>query len=178
MLEATTVTHREPRAYATGADFCWIFMRNMERLYLLSYLLTGAHSMAEKCFVAGLDASVEQNRVFKEWAESWARRTIVQNAIRMMAPRPGESEPGQFAGQRIEAARILALPAFERFVFVMSVFEGYSDQECSLLLHCGRNEVTTARAQALQRIGTSVNPTVLSETALNQEAFSRLAASA
>ena len=27
------------------------------------------------------------NRVFKEWARSWARRTIIQSAIRLIAPR-------------------------------------------------------------------------------------------
>jgi hypothetical protein len=50
-------------------------------------------------------------------------------------------------------AGILELPAFERFVFVMSVLEHYSDQECSLLLGCTRADVLAARTRALRQIG-------------------------
>ena len=34
----------------------------------------------------------------------------------------------------------------------MSVLEGHSDQECSILLGCSRGEVITARTQALRRL--------------------------
>src|SRR5580700_12275377 len=64
------VTDQEPASYATGADFCRIFKRDMNSLYLLSFLLTGDHAIAEKCFVRGLEVSSKSHPVFKKWAES------------------------------------------------------------------------------------------------------------
>ena len=155
MLGAKTTTHERPIAYATGADFCRIFETHMDRFYQLAFLLTGDEAAAEKCFVQGLEDS-KGNRVFKEWAESWARRTIVQTAIRSIAPKPENNRTGSpkpHKGLTAIGDAILALPDFERFVFVMSVLEGYSDQECALLLDCMRMDVTAARTQAVQRMG-------------------------
>lgn len=50
---------------------------------------------------------------------------------------------------------MLALPVFERFVFVMSVLERYSEQDCALLLEATRGEVVEARSRALQAIATA-----------------------
>jgi DNA-directed RNA polymerase specialized sigma24 family protein len=120
--------------------------------------------MSEKCFVRGLDDSAKGNPVFKDWARSWARRTIILNAIRMIRPRPTDNSTSSSAFDRsaarvttetAEIANIIELPAFERFVFVMSVLERHSDMECSLLLNCTRSEVMAARTRALQRIGRS-----------------------
>src|SRR5215469_17201964 len=90
MFGLKKMSSQEPSPYATRADFCRIFQKDMNRLYLLSFLLTGDHSVAEQCFVGGLHMSQEGNPVFKEWAESWARRAIIRNAIRMIRPRPTE----------------------------------------------------------------------------------------
>ena len=73
--------------YASSADFQRIFDEDMNRLYLLSYLLTGDREKAEQCFVSGLEDAVGSNPVFKEWARSWARRVIIQNAVRLINPR-------------------------------------------------------------------------------------------
>jgi len=147
--------------YATQADFRRVFQEDMNRLYLLSFLLTGERDLAEQCFVSGLKMSSEGNPVFKEWATSWARRTIILTAIRMVRPRLGDpqrsSVPPKSAGpssiSRAEIANIIALPPFERFVFVMSVLECYTEQECSLLLGCTRREAMEAREGALRRTG-------------------------
>jgi hypothetical protein len=40
---------------------------------------------------------------------------------------------------------------------VMSVLEGYSDQECSLLLDCNRGEVMAARTRAIRQIAKSAD---------------------
>ena len=53
-------------------------------------------------------------------------------------------------------ARIVALNSFERFVFVMSILEKYSAQECSLLLRCSRRDVISARATAVRLLGSVV----------------------
>ena len=149
--------------YATSDDFRKLFAEGLGGLYLLSYLLTGNHETAEQCFVAGIEDVAKRNSVFKEWARSWTRRAIVQNAIRMMAPRHnhiarriGRADLGdKFQGtQETDAAiaTVLALEDFERFVFVLSVLERYSDLDCSLLLSCSRVEIGEARMRALQQI--------------------------
>jgi DNA-directed RNA polymerase specialized sigma24 family protein len=150
------------RLYATSEDFCRIFETDMNRLYLLSLLLTADPELAQKSFVGGLEDSKSGNPVFKEWAESWARRTIIISAIRMLGPRPGDSSLFARTSSRKDIpelpekfAAILDLPAFERFVFVMSVLEGYSARDCRLLLNCSNFDIAEGRAQALQQLGES-----------------------
>jgi len=64
-------------------------------------------------------------RFFKEWAYSWARRTIIQQAIRMIEPARERltSADTEQVGLEVEPGLrpILKLDALERFVFVMSV---------------------------------------------------------
>jgi DNA-directed RNA polymerase specialized sigma24 family protein len=163
MFGASKIKNQQPSPYATKGDFCRIFEKDMNRLYLLSFMLTGDRATAEQCFVGGLHFAQEGNPVFKEWAESWARRTIILNAIRMMRPRSmsgttlsaPDRSAGQTATEPAEMAEIAQLPALERFAFVMSVLEHYTDQECSLLLGCARGDVAAARTRALQRVGRS-----------------------
>lgn len=45
---------------------------------------------------------------------------------------------------------ILALPDFERFVYVLTVIEGYSDQQCAALLDVSPPQIEEARLCALQ----------------------------
>jgi DNA-directed RNA polymerase specialized sigma24 family protein len=49
-------------------------------------------------------------------------------------------------------AAIVGLSAFERFVFVMSVLEKQSDEDCSMLLGCSRRDVMIARELAFKRL--------------------------
>jgi len=164
MLKAKQIASEKLTPYATKSDFCKVFDQDMNSLYLLSFLLTADPHKAEQCFVAGLEDSAEGNRVFKEWARSWARRSIIQNAVRMINPRPIDGNRGFNSAsinrntataptERVEIAAVLALQSFDRFVFVISVLERYSDQDCSVLLGCTRREVMAARTRALQHIG-------------------------
>jgi DNA-directed RNA polymerase specialized sigma24 family protein len=161
MFGRRKIRNQQPSPYATRRDFCRIFENDMNRLYLLSFLLTGDHATAEHCFVGGLHIAQEGNHVFKEWADAWARRTIILNAIRMIRPRATSGNRsvesrGGVAGhtaEPAEIAEIVELPAFERFAFVMSVLERYTDQECSLHLGCTRAAVAAARSRALQQMG-------------------------
>jgi DNA-directed RNA polymerase specialized sigma24 family protein len=161
MFGIRKVKNGKQSPYAMRSDFCRIFEKDMNRLYRLSYLLTGDETVAEQCFVGGLHISQEAGQVFKEWAESWARRSIIQNAIRMLRPRAtiehirSTSDPDRAhaPSEKREFAAVVDLPAFERFVFVMSVLERYSDQECSVLLSCSRRDVADARTRALARLG-------------------------
>ncbi len=151
--------------YASSADFQRIFDEDMNRLYLLSYLLTGDREKAEQCFVSGLEDAVGSNPVFKEWARSWARRVIIQNAVRLINPRAagkdGRSRSVSVdtgdkmitAEPQAEIAAVLALEPFDRFVYVVTVLEEYSEQDCSVLLGCTRRDVSAARMRALLQIG-------------------------
>src|ERR1700693_6602292 len=82
------IRREQANPYATGTDFCRLFAKGMSELYQLSFLLTADHQKAEQCFVAGLEDSMRSNGVFKEWARSWAKRAIVQNAIVQLKPHP------------------------------------------------------------------------------------------
>ncbi len=151
--------------YATSDDFRKLFTEDAHSLYLLSFLLTANHEKAERCFGAGLDDCVDGNSVFQEWARAWARRVIVCNAIRIIAPHPGSAGPapasiqsageGELPTMQLQDARfasILALQDFERFVYVLSVLEGYPDQNCAVLLGASKQEVREARLHAVQHV--------------------------
>jgi DNA-directed RNA polymerase specialized sigma24 family protein len=150
---------------ATRANLCRVFEDDMDQLYLLSLLLTADLELAEKCFVRGLEDSKGSNPVFKEWARSWARRRIVNNAIALI--RPGreavsggsrDATFGEIASRKTkglppELAAVVNLQAFDRFVFVMSVLEGYPERDIRVLLDCSNADIFQARARALNQIG-------------------------
>lgn len=172
MVRANSREIASSDAYATAADFEQIFTEDMSGLYLLSFLLTGDRDKAEECFVAGIGESTKRNKVFKEWARSWARRTVIQSAIRIVGPgqRPGSVPRNSAAASAVaramdssplalqaEVSAILELAPLERFVFVMSALERYSDHDCSILLGCAQRDITAARALALQHLGRRLN---------------------
>jgi hypothetical protein len=165
-----TQKHKNTRSnvYATRSDFCRIYVEQMNSLYLLSLLLTADPQKADQCFLLGLENSMSNNSVFKERAHFWARRSIIVHAIRLLCPRPSDENESSEA-QLLplngtlpaelhaypDLARIVALNSFERFVFIMSILEKYSAQECSLLLGCSRRDVTKARIPALRHLASA-----------------------
>jgi hypothetical protein len=148
--------------YATCEDFLRIFDDDMQGLYQLSHLLTGDRQKAERCFVAGMEDCAKENRVFREWARTWAKRVIVQNAIRELQPRPSHPDrcsvlPTSFSQKTgpielLDVETVLGLGDFERFVFVLCVLERYREHDCALLLSCSASEVREARTQAIQKL--------------------------
>lgn len=151
-------------AYANRKDFCQIFNEDMDSLYLLAFLLTADREKAEKCFVSSMGDAVKGTPVFKEWARSWARRTVMQNAVRRINPRPGDGNGDSIHASRdndaalpvegqAQVGAVLGLESFERFVYVMTVLERYSEYECALLLGSARRDVLAARTRALQQLG-------------------------
>ena len=157
--------------YATSSDFCRIFVEQMNSLYLLSLLLTADPEKAEQCFVSGLEDSLRNNSIFKERAELWARRSIILQAIRLLCPRPNdENELNEGSATQIvevpaevraypNFVHVVRLNSFERFVFIMSVLEMYSNQECSVLLSCFRRDVINARTAVIRHLGSVVTAT-------------------
>jgi hypothetical protein len=156
--------------YASARDFCFVFHQDMDILYWLALTLTSDELKAEECFVAGLDECIYGNSVFKECARSWSRRMVIKNAIRVVSPRPGmpsaslavrtEEMPGSPA--QTASAVLSQMQSFDRFVFVMSVLEGYANRDCATLLRCSSTDVAQARVRALRQIpresALSLNP--------------------
>jgi hypothetical protein len=146
--------------YAAPTDYCRIFSEEMDSLYFLAFLLTADQHIAEQCFVSGLGECVNRFSVLLDSARSCARSAIVRSAIGVIRPAPKEdtyfvnANLPTTAGVSNPFAFIVSLPAFERFVFVMSILEGQSDEHCQSLLSCGRQEVVMARKTALKRFGT------------------------
>ena len=143
---------------------------NLNAFYQLSFLLTRDHEKAERCFVAGIEHLVRGNRAFNQWAHSWAKRIIVENGIRELKPslrqsnfysystrfpsigQLSSSPPGHF-----ELGAILALKDFERVVFVLSVLDHYSLEECAVLLGSSLSQIREARMRALKELVNSVD---------------------
>jgi DNA-directed RNA polymerase specialized sigma24 family protein len=165
-LQHTKVTKdKEAGAYATADDLRKLFAEQMDNLHLLAFLLTGDNEKAQECIVDSILECGNGNQVFRRWARAWVRRTIVTNAIRIVAPRPNRNSQGS-APLRSEVdfetqtqhetdpaiLRLLRLHDFERFVIVMSVFEGYSAKDCSVLLGCAEQDIRETRERALENI--------------------------
>jgi hypothetical protein len=170
MTKGTRIQVREPEGslYASHEDFHTIFNEDLKELYQLSFLLTRDPVKAERCLISGLEDCVSGNRVFREWAHSWVMRTIVQNAIRELKPRPSQSnshlsgamfsgidEHSRGPGGHFEIDAVLRLADFDRFVFVMSVLEHYSEHDCALLLGCSARDILEGRTRALKELADS-----------------------
>jgi hypothetical protein len=170
MTKQASIRVREDEAnvYASREDFHTIFDEDLKELYQLSFLLTRDPAKAERCLVVGLEDCVRGNRVFREWARSWAKRAIVQNAIRELKPRPSQSNSflsGAFfldidqlssrSGNHFEVDAVLRLADFERFVFIMSALEHYSEHDCVLLLGGSARDIREGRTRALKELADS-----------------------
>src|SRR6266446_10754226 len=128
----TQICGNGEKRYATCEEFLKIFDQDMNGLYQLSFLLTGDHQKGQRCFVAGIEDCAKENRVFREWARVWAKRVIVENAIRELQPRRCHSsssallptvfshkQPSSGASGHFDVDAVLELADFRRFVFVL-----------------------------------------------------------
>jgi DNA-directed RNA polymerase specialized sigma24 family protein len=146
--------------YAKHADFCAALRNDTEPLYRLAFLLTTNHKESEQCFVSTVEQAFDEQTVFKEWARSWIKRRLIQTAIEIVSPASGRNGQKQDfwaatrhdTHQECEIDAVTKLDPFERFVFVMSILERYSNCDCALLLGCSMNRVTHARMSALHRL--------------------------
>jgi hypothetical protein len=159
MLQPMHFAKERPTPYTTVADFLRTFNEEMHSLYLFAFLLTADPDKAEQCLVSAMGECGEEIGVFMDWARSWTRAAVLKHAIQMIRPAPEHTDHVSFFSLKRSAtppesnpfAGILLLDAFERFVFVMAILEGHSDEECAILLRCSRRDVTMARVLALKR---------------------------
>jgi len=145
--------------YAKHADFCEVFEQDTRLLYLLAFLLTTNHTESEQCFVLTVEEVFKEQTVFKEWARSWVRRRMIENAIEIVSPASGRNgqerdlwSAGHAKQRECDIDTVTKLDPFERFVFVMSIMERHSNWDCSLLLGCGVTKIAQARMKALRRL--------------------------
>ena len=146
--------------YAKHADICDIFRNDTKQLYLLAFLLTANHQESEQCFLSTVEEAFKEQAVFKEWVRSWITRRLIENAIAIVLPasaRNGQKRDlwgaGRHEAQRgYEIDTVTKLAPFERFVFVMSILERYSNWDSSLLLGCSMTKIAQARMKALRRL--------------------------
>jgi DNA-directed RNA polymerase specialized sigma24 family protein len=152
--------------YAKYADFSDVLEKDTKTLYLLAFLLTTNHKESEQCFTSTVEEAFKEQAVFKEWASPWVKRRLIENAIEHVSPasrRNGEKRDPWNAEQRetpreCEIDTVTKLSPFERFVFVMSILERYSNWDCSLLLGCSMNKVAHARMTGLRRLANHAAP--------------------
>ena len=150
--------HGVADGYATCADFCEVFKDNVDRLYMLSLLLTGAHEMAERCLLRAFEHCLGAKTVFTEWAPSWAKRITIKTAIEIVFGSqipPSNHFKSEFVVERVAGvdalvAVVSSLEPFDRIVYVLSVLEGFPVRECALLLDCTVHEVMHAKTRALR----------------------------
>ena len=146
--------------YANPADFSELLERNLKPLYLLAFLLTANHRDAERCFSMTAEECLGEQAVFKEWAQSWIKRSLIKNVIGVVSPASSRRcEKRDFwsveqnqAERSDEINAVTQLPHLERFVFVMSILERYSDWECSVLLGCSIKKVAQSRMRGVRRL--------------------------
>jgi hypothetical protein len=159
MLQRMDFVNERETPYPTVTGLFMTVKEEMHSLYLLSFLLTADHDKAEQCLVSAMEECVEGMGVFMDWARSWTRGAVIKRAIQMIRPAPDHSGYVSLISLRRPAtpaeynpfATILLLDAFERFVFVMSILEGQSEEECANLLRCSRRDVMIAQVLALTR---------------------------
>ena len=149
---------RNRGAYATPEDYGVVFAEDTDSLYSLALVLTVNHETAQQCFLAALEECQTGSGVFREWARSWSRRAIIKNAIRLAGDalkNNGAPEPGRKAiAEEISATArfLIELRPLDRFVFVLSVLEGYSLRESATLLGASPREMEQARVRAFAQI--------------------------
>ena len=137
MLQPMHFVDERPLSHAVAIDFRETLTQELHSLYLLSLLLTADNDKADRCLVSAIGECGEGIGVFMEWADSLS-----------FTSRDGSAA----SPVNHPFATIVALGAFERFVFVMSILEGQSEQDCAILLRCSRRDVMIARVLALTRL--------------------------
>jgi hypothetical protein len=152
IVQATTGCVTSPAELALST----LFRKDASGLYMLALLLTADRSMAESCFVPGLDdAYVDGNKAFGDWVHVWARRIVIRSAIRLVRERQGTEERVAKRPRVTERVgppaieKILSLGDLERCVYVLSVLEGYPDRDCASFLGVSLTQIHEIRIRVL-----------------------------
>jgi hypothetical protein len=160
MFNSCQIDGQGVAGYATAANFMEIYNEEMHSLLLLSLLLTADPEKAEECFADGLEACLHEMDVFLERALLLARRAIIERAIMAVSFTKDRLTGSSLANAQRHSkwandnfiGAIFALGTFERLVFVMSLLERQSDDDCCALLACEQEDIEAARSRALRNL--------------------------
>jgi hypothetical protein len=156
IIHVSQIFEDSSREDAGVTEHAEIFIHQMNGLYLLSFLVTANRQVAERCFSEALDEYVEAQGGFLQWAKHDGRRAVLKHTVQVIRPAPNQEYYWSFDGNRQPLvsvmrqpfAAITSLSTFERFVFVMSVIEGLSQEECAAVLNCSIEDVAIGRELA------------------------------
>jgi hypothetical protein len=137
-----------------AAEFADAWLDDVIKLYLLSFLLTADKVLAEQCFSDAMeDYAGSRGDTAAECVTESGRAAVIKCAVQLIRPLPksvhGWSHvPGRrplLSAEHQALSAITSLGVFERFVFVLTVLEGYSEEECATLLECEPAKVECSR---------------------------------
>lgn len=139
-------------------------------LYWLAFLLTGQREASIDITVESLESS-EGSAFFSAWMLAWSRKVVIAKALAAIRQELAASarrlesqrsrrcaarsrhwalEPGATKAQ-IETA-LLAIDAFPRCALLLSMFEGLSIDDATVLLDGDRDLVQKAQVLAIQEL--------------------------
>ncbi len=139
-------------------------------LYWLAFLLTGDREASVDAAVETLDSS-DGNAFFSAWMLAWSRKVVIAKALAAIRqelaasalrlasmrgrnypapPRDWSLSPGA-SKMQLESA-LLAIDTLPRCVLLLSLFEGLSLDDATVLLDVDRDLVGKAQAVALQQL--------------------------
>lgn len=143
-------SHPSLYSYAAPGEYAEVLVEQMNSLYLLSLLVTADRQLAEICLSGALDEYVHGRTTFMAWLKEDGRRAVLRHAVQIIRPVPKQAyswslpeilPPLVSAAAHRPFAGVTSLSAFERFAFIMSVFEGLTDEDCGSLLNCSMEDV-------------------------------------
>jgi len=139
-------------------------------LYWLAFLLTGDREASVDAAAEALDSS-DGNAFFSAWMLAWSRKVVIAKALAAIRqelaasalrlastrgrnypapPRDWSLSPG---ASKVELERaLLAIDTLPRCVLLLSLFEGLSLDDATVLLNVDYDVVRKAQAVALQEL--------------------------
>ena len=144
--------------------------RQAADLYWLAFLLTGQREASVDATAEALE-SAETNAFFSAWMLAWARKVVIAKALSVIrqelaasalriaaargrnpSPTPRNWSPADGATKAELERALLAIDAFPRCVLLLSLFEGLSIDDATVLLDVDRELIRKAQAFALQEL--------------------------
>jgi DNA-directed RNA polymerase specialized sigma24 family protein len=139
--------------------------------YRLAWLLTGESELSADATLDALDAGSDPEWSFDEWMSAWSRRVVIAKVLTAIRGRLaasarhtaslrlrarwlplGSARPGdQTTAIQLERA-LLAIDVFPRCALVLTVFEGISVEDASVLLDATAELVRKARTLGLRQL--------------------------
>jgi DNA-directed RNA polymerase specialized sigma24 family protein len=140
-------------------------------LYWLAYLLTGRREVSLDVAVEALEQAQSANPFFSSWMAAWSRKLVIAKALQAVQEELSESAlhisrkgdrfyfsaPGKWtlpagAGKVQLERALLAIEIFPRCALALSIFEGLSIEDVSILLNAEPNLVRSAQRVGLQEL--------------------------